>query len=94
MYVTMRGEIYPCLGLVGCRSFLLGSIEQAPETYNFTQPEFQSLLDVLATSGPKLTLGSDTHRFPALNPVCAAHRNMILAKGAKRTPSHSEVIDV
>ncbi len=84
VYVTATGDLYPCLGLVGCEQWCMGTIDSPPEESRFAADSDLATLAGLARRGPDLsaapspTMNDDLVHLPR---VCAVHRGLMLADG-------------
>lgn len=78
-YVTPGGDIYPCLGLVGCEQWCLGSIDSIPEESRFATGEILNELTRWGRSGPNLgdSPSSFSDHIFHLPSVCAMHRQLV-----------------
>ena len=82
VYVTATGTLYPCLGLVGCAQWCMGTIDSPPEESRFAADAELAVLAGLASRGPDLsaaasvTVNDDLVHLPR---VCAVHRGLVLA---------------
>jgi hypothetical protein len=79
IYIAPDGVIYPCKGLIGIPSCMLGTIYDRIENTVLAGGK-DSLLDFrnLAKSGPKIQLDDIISEFGDLEPICFFHRNHIL----------------
>ncbi len=79
IYIAPDGVIYPCKGLIGIPSCMLGTIYDRIENTVLAGGK-DSHLDFrnLAKSGPKIQFDDFTSEFGDLEPICFFHRNYIL----------------
>ncbi len=85
VYVTPDGELYPCLGLIGCQQWCMGTIDHHPEESRFAT---DVKLDVLARwggQGPDLgatpPLADNLSHLPR---VCAVHRQLVIGNSHEK----------
>jgi hypothetical protein len=79
VYVTPAGELYPCLGLIGCEQWCMGSIDQRPEESRFATDEMLTVLSRWGVQGPELDatppLADSLSHLPR---ICVAHSQLVM----------------
>ena len=79
IYVTPDGELYPCLGLIGCEQWCMGSIDQRPEESRFATDEMLTVLSRWGGEGPDLgTMRTSTEHRTYLPRICSAHYQLLM----------------
>lgn len=80
LYIESAGDIYPCYGLIGLTSGLLGNIDQPLEETGLGETPVLDLLDRWEAHGPELegVIGLPDEEDPGLPRICALHRSTLL----------------
>lgn len=80
LYIDGAGDIYPCYGLVGLQSGVLGTIEQAIGDTGLNEAPVLDLLDQWQAHGPDVdeTDGLHEAQDDALPEMCRRHRGGLL----------------
>jgi hypothetical protein len=76
VYVTEAGDLYPCLGLVGCDRWRMGSIDERPEKSRFAKKVALAVLTEWHNQGLTLSEEPKTTAPHQLPRVCVAHRQL------------------
>lgn len=79
IYVAPDGTFYPCKGLIGISSCILGTIYDSIENTVLAGSK-ETILDFrnLSESGPRLQFDNEVSNVEGLPPICFSHRNSII----------------
>lgn len=82
LFVDDRGELYPCLGLLGVDSARLGNVRDPIEVTVLGGAEYALDIERLAHHGPDLTQPVPAERWTGLPWTCERHRRELVAQDA------------